>query len=178
MNSIISLFKSITNLFYLIGIGLYYILTLVSFNLGLDDYHFINKLLTIAPIFLIGFIIKNSPYQYFRLFRYNYICIAIIILGSLLKILHQPFGVEIIASGYLGLFLIYGVYFIEKDNKTLNDFIKILWFSLVLLLKPLQLYHASIYHIQQTIMIELCFLSICILTCLELKKLTKNWLDI
>ena len=77
----------------------------------------------------LGFImlLKNSSLTQTIYFRYVSIFIAIIIFGSMFKIMHWPGSAIILTIGLIGVPIIYLIRFINKPIKNQIDIIKLAW---------------------------------------------------
>ena len=63
-----------------------------------------------------------------RFYKIALACIAIILIGALLKILHwSPFANHIVVLGLLGIMISYSFSFVKKPIKIRLDYLKLIW---------------------------------------------------
>ncbi len=111
---------------FILTVGL---LELVSFSLGRKDVGNITvRAFSIAEIIMLVFLIKEGTLIKKKLLaKLAFTCIVFIIISSLMKILHWQYGNVLLLMGTLGIPVVYGIHFYQKEDRKLLDILKFIW---------------------------------------------------
>jgi hypothetical protein len=94
-----------------------------------------GRLLGLAILIRTGQFIKT------RSFKLSLLFVALVLIGSLFKIMHWPGSAVFLLTGFAGIFIIYAVHFSKKNKKGLTDFLKLMWVILILTTSTLIIFH-------------------------------------
>lgn len=114
---------------FVLTVGL---LELVSFALGRKDIGNITATaFSIAQIIMLIFLIKEGTFIKKKLLaKLAFSCVVFIVISSLMKILHWQYGNVLLLIGVIGIPVIYGIHFYQKEKKKLLDILKFIWVML------------------------------------------------
>jgi gliding motility-associated GldL-like protein len=69
------------------------------------------------------------------------LCIAIVVVGALMKILHWPYANELLLAGFLSTILFYSVRSLLKRPKRWLDLLKWGWVVSICIVSPFRIFH-------------------------------------
>jgi hypothetical protein len=122
------LFLKIPNRIYLFAIALALLVTGYGFQSERQEStDWISIGLNILIVTGIFFLLKNGSFFQSRHFRLISLAFAVIILGSLFKIMHWPFSGPLLIIGMLIIPAIYLIHYYLKSKKESLDFLKLIW---------------------------------------------------
>lgn len=130
------------------------LLSIIVFSLGLIIIGFIglstdneNLDIVLKPsifLFIITggyFIIKNGTFIYSPEYRFVKLGIAIILVGTMFKIMHWPFATPILGLGCISFSIVYLYYLIQKNQTRWSDFIKLIFVLTVSIGRLFKMFH-------------------------------------
>lgn len=87
----------------------------------------INLGLSISEVAGFIMLVRNGTFIKTRFFRFFKLAFAVVLIGALFKILHYPYGNEIVAIGLICIIIVYTFSFLNKPIKKRLDIIKLIW---------------------------------------------------
>ena len=154
------------NRFFLTGILLGIILCFVSIIPLIptnQDYSLLEIGLGVLNLSGVVLLVSNGTFIKSRAFRFSFIAVALLILGSLFKLMHWPYGDYIFIIGSLFFLVQYSIWFVKKPVCIFLDYLKISWlyvttFSALIIIFQWSQYNFSLlaYAILWVAIIEFC----------------------
>lgn len=92
---------------------------------------------------LLGFylLLKNGTFINTRLYRFISLSIAVLIVGTMFKIMHWPGSSFMIIIGIGSILIFYMIHFLKKNNKNLIDYGKAFVLTLILSARLINFFH-------------------------------------
>jgi hypothetical protein len=170
-------FLKIPNRIYLFAIALALLVTGYGFQSERQERtDWIAIGLNILIITGIFFLLKNGSFFQSRYFRLVSSGFAVVILGSLFKIMHWPFAGPILITGMLIIPVIYLIHYYHKSKKEALDFLKLIWVLSFFTLKLSLLLHWYKDGYNMTLINGILFFLIIILVFYEKRK-EPEWIN-
>ena len=154
------------NRFFLTGILLGIILCIISLIPLLSinkDYSLLEIGLGVLNLSGVVLLVSNGTFIKSRAFKFSLIAVALLILGSLFKLMHWPYGDYIFIIGSLFFLVLYSIWFVKKPVCKFLDYLKISWlyvtiFSALIIIFKWSQYNFSLlaYVILWVTIIEFC----------------------
>jgi hypothetical protein len=136
------LFLKIPNRIYLFVIALALLVTGYGFQSERQEStDWISIGLNILIVTGMFFLLKNGSFFQSRHFRLVSLAFAVIILGTLFKIMHWPFAAPLLIIGMLIIPVIYLIHYYYKPEKEVLDLLKLIWVLSFFILKLLLMLH-------------------------------------
>lgn len=139
MQAILAIFSGIKNRYFLFVfaiIAVTDIFLLLGIELPLSGNFAVNLFIS---AFILNFFSKNGTYLRTKLFSFNYPFLSMAIIGMLCKIMHYPYGSELLTISFLGILIIYLIHFLRKNPKGVTDILKLTYFAFLIVIRLVKL---------------------------------------